>query len=84
MGKKQVENTEEQPDTEVLATLFNISTNDQAIHYGTRSFTCADGLCITAQQGESGAGSLIQKYICDFAPGEMLVYHNVSNVYKKT
>ena len=34
----------------VLApTLFNIYTNDQAIHYGTRSFIYADDLCITAQ-----------------------------------
>ena len=34
----------------VLApTLFNIYTNDQPIHYGTRSFIYADNLCITAQ-----------------------------------
>ena len=30
-------------------TLFNIYTNDQPIHYGTRSFIYADYLCITAQ-----------------------------------
>ena len=34
----------------VLApTIFNIYTNDQPIHYGTRSFIYADDLCITAQ-----------------------------------
>ena len=34
----------------VLApTVFNIYTNDQPIHNGTRSFIYADDLCITAQ-----------------------------------
>ena len=38
------------PQGSVLApTLFNIYTNDQPIHYGTRSFIYADDLCITAQ-----------------------------------
>ena len=38
------------PQDSVLApTLFNIYTNDQPIHYGTRSFIYADDLCITAQ-----------------------------------
>ena len=30
-------------------TLFNIYTNDQPVHDGTRSFIYADDLCITAQ-----------------------------------
>ena len=30
--------------------LFNIYTNDQPLHNGTRSFIYADDLCITAQQ----------------------------------
>ena len=29
--------------------LFNIYTNDQPIHYGTRNFIYADDLCVTAQ-----------------------------------
>ena len=38
------------PQGIVLApTLLNIYTNDQPIHYGTRSFIYADDLCITAQ-----------------------------------
>ena len=38
------------PQGSVLApTVFNIYTNDQPIHYGTRSFIFADDLCITAQ-----------------------------------
>ena len=38
------------PQSSVLApTLFNIYTNDQPIHYGTRSFIYADDLCITFQ-----------------------------------
>ena len=38
------------PQSCVLApTLFNIYTNDQPIHYGTRSFIYTDDLCITAQ-----------------------------------
>ena len=38
------------PKGSVLApTLINIYTNDQPIHYGTRSFIYADDLCITAQ-----------------------------------
>jgi hypothetical protein len=38
------------PQGSVLApTLFNIYTNDQPIHEGTRSFIYADDLCITAQ-----------------------------------
>ena len=31
------------------STLFNIYTNDQPVHYGTRSFLYADDLCITVQ-----------------------------------
>ena len=38
------------PQGSVLAPiLLNIYTNDQPIHYGTRSFIYADDLCITAQ-----------------------------------
>ena len=38
------------PQGSVLSSnLFNIYTNDQPIHYGTRSFIYADDLCITAQ-----------------------------------
>ena len=38
------------PQGSVLSTtLFNIYTNDQPVHYGTRSFIYADDLCITAQ-----------------------------------
>ena len=38
------------PQGSVLApTLFNIYTNDQPIHYGTRSFIYADDICIKAQ-----------------------------------
>ena len=38
------------PQGSVLSpTLFNIYTNDQPIHDGTRSFIYADDLCITAQ-----------------------------------
>ena len=38
------------PQGSVLTqTLFNIYTNDQPIHYGTRSFIYVDDLCITAQ-----------------------------------
>ena len=51
--------------------LFNIYTNDQQVHDGTRSFIYADDLCITAQfptfsQGEStieeALGELIEYY----------------------
>ena len=42
------------PQGSVLApTLFNIYTNDQPIHYGTRSFIYADNLCITVQYQSS-------------------------------
>ena len=38
------------PQGSVLApTIFNIYTNDQPNHYGTRSFIYANDLCITAQ-----------------------------------
>ena len=38
------------PQRSVLSpTLFNIYTNDQPLHVGTRSFIYADDLCITAQ-----------------------------------
>ena len=38
------------PQCSVLApTLFNIYTNDQPIHYGTRSFIYTDDLFVTAQ-----------------------------------
>ena len=38
------------PQGSVLSpTLFNIYTNDQIVHDGTRSFIYADNLCITAQ-----------------------------------
>ena len=38
------------PQGSVLSlTLFNIYTNDQPVHDGTRSFVYADDLCITAQ-----------------------------------
>ena len=38
------------PQGSVLSpTLFNIYTNDQAVHGGTRSFIYADDLCTTAQ-----------------------------------
>ena len=38
------------PQGSVLSpTLFNIYTNDQPVHAGTRSFINADDLCITAQ-----------------------------------
>ena len=30
--------------------LFNIYTNDQPLHNGTRSFVYVDDLCVTAQQ----------------------------------
>ena len=33
----------------ISPTLFNIYTNDQPVHNGTRSFIYADDLCITAQ-----------------------------------
>ena len=33
----------------LVAILFNIYTNDQPMHYGTRSFIYADDQCITAQ-----------------------------------
>ena len=39
------------PQGSVLsAILFNIYTNDQPLHNGTRSFIYADDLCVTAQQ----------------------------------
>ena len=38
------------PQGSVLSpTLFNIYTNDQPVHDGTKSFIYADDLCITAQ-----------------------------------
>ena len=39
------------PQKSVLSPiLFNIYTNDQPLHNGTRSFIYADDLCVTAQQ----------------------------------
>ena len=39
------------PQGSVLSPiLFNISTNDQPLHNGTRSYIYADDLCVTAQQ----------------------------------
>ena len=41
------------PQGSVLApTLYNIYTNDQPVHPGTRSFLYADDLCITSQHKE--------------------------------
>ena len=38
------------PQGSVLSTiLFNIYTNDQPLHDGTRNFVYADGICVTAQ-----------------------------------
>ena len=39
------------PQGSVLSPIiFNIYTNDQPLHNGTRSFIYADDLCVTAQQ----------------------------------
>ena len=38
------------PQGSVLASFFfNVYTNDQPIHPGTRSFVCADNLAVTTQ-----------------------------------
>ena len=37
------------PQGSVTFPIFNIHTNDQPVHDGTRSFIYADDLCITAQ-----------------------------------
>ena len=47
-----MEKTEERLATEKcpVPILFNIYTNDQPLHNGTRSFIYTDDLCVTAQQ----------------------------------
>ena len=44
-----MEKAKEWPGSVLAPTLFNIYTNDQSVHYGTRSFIYAADLCITAQ-----------------------------------
>ena len=46
---KQMETTEEWPASVLSPTLFNIYTNDQPVHDGTKRFIYADDLCITSQ-----------------------------------
>ena len=44
--------TEERPKTEsvLVPLLFNVYTNDQPIHPGTRNFVYADDLAVTTQR----------------------------------
>ena len=61
----------------VLApTVFKIYTNDQPIHYGTRSFIYADDLCITAQyQSFKQAEKTIEE-----ALDNLITYYKVNSV----
>ena len=65
------------PQGSVLTpTLFNIYTNDQTIHYGTRSFIYADDLCITAQYQSF---KRLEKTI-EEALGNMTTYYKVNSL----
>ena len=65
------------PQGSVLApTLFNTYTNDQPIHYGTRSFIYADDLCITAQyQSFKQVEKTIEEALDNLTP-----YYKVNNL----
>ena len=73
------------PQGSVLApTLFNIYTNDQLIHYGTRSFIYADDLCITAQyqsfkQVEKTIEEALDNLITYYKVNSLRAYHETKH-----